>query len=227
MTVNTSTARDSYAGNGSTTAFTGNFKIFKKTEVRVVLVVNSTGVETVQVVDSDYTVSGLGADTHTVTMTTAPATGETLILLRNIPLEQQYDYTELGKFPAESHEENLDRIVMMVQQLNEEQQRAIQLAITTTLTDITFPNASAGKAIKWNSAGDDLENSTNNFDDIVTDATAQATAAAASASAASTSATASATSATASAASAAAAASSAASIGEGTLYETYSIAMMT
>ncbi len=53
-TVNEVTARNSYVGNGSTTAFTYGFRILTKNDIEVLI----AGVA--QIVDTDYTVRGLG-----------------------------------------------------------------------------------------------------------------------------------------------------------------------
>lgn len=126
MTVSTANKRIKYSGNGSTVAFTYNFRILDQDELEVILV-NSSGVEILQVITTNYTVAGVGdAGGGTVTMVTAPATGESLVLRRNMPFTQGTDYTSGDAFPAETHEEALDELTMADQQLLEVTDRAIK-----------------------------------------------------------------------------------------------------
>ena len=50
MTVSSTTTRNSYAGDGSTTAFSYTFKIFDEDDIAVILRDNATATETVQTI---------------------------------------------------------------------------------------------------------------------------------------------------------------------------------
>jgi hypothetical protein len=60
MTVSTSTSTANYTANGSTTTFAYPFKIFADSDLVVILRNTATAVETVQVLNSAYTVTGAG-----------------------------------------------------------------------------------------------------------------------------------------------------------------------
>lgn len=213
MTILNGNNKKVYTGTG-TSVFAYDFKINDDDEILVQQITISTGVTTTLVKTTDYTVSGVGNDAGgNVTLTTASfPSGLTslykLVLTRNVPFTQPTDYVENDPFPAETHEDALDRIVMMIQQQDEILGRAILQAPDATTT-ITFPSPDANKLIGWDSTGTFLENKENS-DTNIADAQAAATAAAASATAAASSATDAANSATAAAASATAAAASAA-----------------
>ena len=82
MTISTTTIKNSYSGNGSTTAFAYTFKLSDEDEIQVIER-SSTGTETVKTKTTHYSVSGVGnASGGTVTMGSAPASGVTLILRR-------------------------------------------------------------------------------------------------------------------------------------------------
>lgn len=127
MTVSTTTARLNYSGDDSTTVFSYTFRILDDDEIKVELK-DSSGTVTTQTKTTHYTVTGVG-DTSggTITMVTAPASGETLTLTRNVPLTQAVDYTENDSFPAETHEEALDKLTMIAQQLNDKITEAPQI----------------------------------------------------------------------------------------------------
>jgi len=117
MTVATSTNVNSYAGNGSTTTFAYAFKIFEDSDLTVVLINDTTGVETTQTLTADYTVTGAGsASGGNVVFGTAPASGVTVKIRRVLPLTQNTDYVANDPFPAEAHEQALDKLTMLVQQ---------------------------------------------------------------------------------------------------------------
>jgi hypothetical protein len=156
-TVSTETNRVDATGNGTATAYTYTFKITDKTHLKVY--VNGT----LQTVDSDYTVSGVGSDSGgTVTFTTAPASGRRVIILREVPLTQSTTYTNSGKFPAASHEATLDKLTMAIQQLKERLDRAPVLTVPNSpgLTPLALPASSPSAYIRWNSAGSALESAT-------------------------------------------------------------------
>jgi DNA polymerase III gamma/tau subunit len=90
-------------------------------------------------------------------MLTAPASGETLLVLRNVPLTQQTDYQANDPFPAETHEEALDKLTMLTQQLQDGVNRSIKLSRTNTITSSEFSVGAADRANKilaFDSAGE-------------------------------------------------------------------------
>jgi hypothetical protein len=157
MTVSSSTARVSYSGNGSTTEFAVGFYFLENSHLQVIIR-SSTGAETVKTLTTDYTVAGAGNPAGgTVTMLTAPASGETLLVLRNVPLTQQTDYQANDPFPAETHEEALDKLTMLTQQLQDGVNRSIKLSRTNTMTSTEFTVGAADRANKilaFDSAGE-------------------------------------------------------------------------
>lgn len=124
MTVTVQTNRASYSGNGITTAFTIPFRILEANHVQVILR-TAAGAETVKTYLTDYTTSGAGNSSATLNMVVAPVVGETLIILRDVPLTQEKEYVEGGSFSAKSHEQGLDKLTMIVQQFGEQLDRAI------------------------------------------------------------------------------------------------------
>lgn len=155
MTVSSSTSKVTYSGNGSTTVFPYTFKILDQDEVLVQLKVNATGVITTQTITTHYAVSGVGASAGgNITMVTAPASGTTLIITRNMAFTQETDYTEYDAFPADTHETALDRLTMQVQQVKEVADRAIKFDSAVTGFDTTLPSPDAGYVLAINDTED-------------------------------------------------------------------------
>jgi hypothetical protein len=133
MTVPSATSRSGpYNGNGATTSFAYGFRILNAAHLRVVLR-NAAGVETVQTLTTNYTVAGVGDATGTITMLVPPATGETLVILRNAPFKQETDLQNQGAFFSETIEEGLDLLTMQTQELNEKLNRAVLMPENSTL----------------------------------------------------------------------------------------------
>jgi len=158
MTISSTTAKNTYAGNGSTTVFAYTFRILAEAEILVQIKVDATDVITTQTLTTDYTVSGVGDSAGgNITMIVAPATGETLILTRNTALLQEIDYTENDAFPADTHETGLDRLTTITQQIDEEVDRSVKVDAAISGFDGTLPTPVADQFIKFDSAATGLE----------------------------------------------------------------------
>ncbi len=124
MTVLTTIAKAGpYAGDGTTGPFTVPFRFLDAAHLRVIR--NTAGVETVLALGTDYTVSGVGATSGTVTLVAPLPVGQTLTVVRNVPATQEADYVPGDAFPAESHEQALDKLTMITQQQQEQLGRAV------------------------------------------------------------------------------------------------------
>ena len=148
MTISSTTVKVSYSGNGSTTVFAYTFKILDDDEIQVIIR-SSTGTETVKTKTTHYTVSGVGSSAGgNITFLTAPTATQTVVLRRLTTQTQETDYVANDPFPANSHEDALDRITMVAQEIQEELGRAIKLSKTNTMTSTEFTVASADRANK-------------------------------------------------------------------------------
>lgn len=154
MTVSASYAALSYAGNGATTAFAVSWPFFSGT--LVVTLISSAGVETVQTISTHYTVTG-GTDsnglpaTGTVTMVTAPASGETLEITRATPKTQPSVWADASAFTAKSLESVLDRLTLVGQELDGAADAAVS---EITFTSGTITTGAAGTSAAASIAGD-------------------------------------------------------------------------
>jgi len=159
MTISTTTIKNSYNGNGSTSAFTYTFKITDEDHIQVIIR-SSSGTETVKTITTHYTVSGVGnAGGGTVTFTAGniPVTGETVILRRDTPQTQGLDLIENDPLPANSLEDAFDKNISISQELQEEVDRSIKLSRTNTMTSTEFTVDAATRANKilaFDSAGE-------------------------------------------------------------------------
>jgi hypothetical protein len=161
MTISTTANRASAAGNGSTTAFSFPYLFFADADLKVILVVDSTGVETVKTISTHYTVAGAGvAAGGTVTMGSAPASGETLVIIREEQFTQGLDLVENDPFPSDLVEKQFDILTMLSQQLSDTAGRTVKLSDgDTSGANTTLAAPVADAFLKWDAAGTALTSS--------------------------------------------------------------------
>jgi len=150
MTISSTTVRNSYSGDNSTTTFSYTFKIFADSDIQVIIR-SANGTETTKTITTHYTVTGAGnsgGGSVIFTSGNIPTSTQTVVLRRNIPQTQSIDYIANDPFPAESHEEGLDRATMAIQQLQEEVTRSLKLSKTNTMTSTEFTVGASDRANK-------------------------------------------------------------------------------
>lgn len=129
MTVSSTTARQTYIGDGSLATYSYNFRIFDDADLVLVKRNTTTGDETPLALTADYTVTGAGSyngGTFTLAAGNLP-TGYTLAAFRELDLLQPTDLRNQGAYLAEVQERALDRFVMICQQLQDQVNRSIRL----------------------------------------------------------------------------------------------------
>jgi len=151
-TVPSDASRVGYSTNGSTTVFSIPFVFFDNTDLQVILVNNTTAVETTLTLTTNYTVTGGNGSTGSLTTVSTYASGSTLVIQREVPYTQEIDYQANDGFPADVNEEGLDRATMQVQQVRRRARQTPQLPATydPESGDITFPMPVAGQVLVGN-----------------------------------------------------------------------------
>ena len=159
MTVSSTTTKNSYSGNASTTVFAYGFKIFDDDDITVIIRTDSTGAETTKTKTTHYTVSNVGNSSGgnvTFTSGNTPASGETVVLIRNTARTQLTDYTPNDPFPADSHEDALDKLTLITQELEENIGRSLKVSQTNVIATSEFTadaTARANKILGFDSSG--------------------------------------------------------------------------
>lgn len=159
MTVSTETARSGpYLGNGVTVSFAYSFRILDEAHLRVTTV-DSAGRETVLTLETDYSVTGVGDAAGGSVILAAPlASGAQLVITRELPATQETDLENQGAFFAQTIEDALDKLTMLVQEGAEVDSRTLTLPITSTGVSASLPGVAPNNVIGWNAAGTALEN---------------------------------------------------------------------
>ena len=163
MTISSTTQKNSYSANGSTHSFAYGFKIFADGDLEVI-VRTAAGAETTKTLDTHYVVTNAGnssggnvlfkyntgtsSDAHYSATDYRPANGETVVIRRNLTLTQGTDYVENDPFPSASHEDALDRLTFITQQIQEGVDRSIKMTKGNTLTSTEFATSATDRASK-------------------------------------------------------------------------------
>lgn len=117
MTVSTEVDHNEYTGNGVTTTFPYTFRIFQKSDL-VVQVVDLNENITELILDTDYIVTGAGGYSGgNIILSKALANGYQIYISRELPVTQDTDLRNQGKFFAEVHEDAFDKLTMLIQQV--------------------------------------------------------------------------------------------------------------
>lgn len=149
-----------FTGNGVTTVFPFTFKVFSASDVLVVRT-DLSGVETTQVLTTNYTVALNGNQDTTpggsVTMLVAPPTGFLLTIGSQVLETQPVVLTNNGGFLPTVINDALDRATILVQQLTEVLSRSLTIPFSSSAST-SMPAPVANNLIGWNSAANALVN---------------------------------------------------------------------
>jgi hypothetical protein len=157
--------------DGEETDFDFDFSVFNDSDLVVALVDPDTLVATEQELGVDYTVT-LNTSTvgGTVVFGEAPADEQLVSIQRDIPATQTTDIPSGGLFRESQIENALDKAVLLIQQLQEQVNRALLQNPYQEALDLVFPLPEAGSVIGWNEDGDALENVIPNTEAYITKA---------------------------------------------------------
>ena len=164
MTVSNSTYRVSYNGNGSTTSFSIPFYFINNSDL-LVTKQNTDGSETAFVFGTDYNLTGAGdLSGGTLTTTATLITNEKITIERDAQFTQSTDYEPFGRFPAETLEQNIDKLTMLSQQVKALTDRVPLLDRTTSYLNSEIEEPSSGEYLRWDASGNIVNGGTDVID---------------------------------------------------------------
>jgi len=123
-----------YVGNGSTTSFVFNFRVDDVAWVSVDFTDDLSGISLN--IDQD------GSPGGSVDYSVAPPNGTAIHIQRAIPITQEMDYTRYDPFDSRSHEDNLDKLTMIIQDL-------LDGVVADLQSQIDAINATITAALAW------------------------------------------------------------------------------
>lgn len=152
MTLSTTVSRVSYPGTGSVGPFAFPFKINVETD----LVVAKRSIvlpETTLSWPADFTVTGVGNATGTISLTVALAAGETLSIRRKPPNTQTTSIRNQGAYFPSTIEDEFDRLTMQIQALQDQLDRSVALSESYDPAGFNtrFAPGTTGQVVGWTS----------------------------------------------------------------------------
>lgn len=136
MTVSSENRRAGpFSGDDISTTFPFTFKVFASSDI-VVTNADSIGVETVLVLDSDYTVS-LNADQDSepggdVVLSVPLVTGSAIAITSAVPATQESVIPSMGSFSPSVLNRLHDKLTILVQQVSELASRSVKIPVTSS-----------------------------------------------------------------------------------------------
>ena len=161
MTVNTKKITSGpYTGNDVADTFSYGFKVNDKTELTV-YETDDTGVQTLLIVDTDYTVNTVGNDGGgTITRIAGALPFNYLWYIRsNYDETQLTAFTSQGPFFPDLHENMADKLTFLIQQLLDKIGRTFSLPDSYSgPLPLTLEDPDAGKVLRWSADQTGIEN---------------------------------------------------------------------
>lgn len=148
-----------FAGTGLVTVYSFDFKIFSSSDLLAIKLEVGTGVETVLVENSDYTVT-LNADQNvdpggSITLAAALPGGFDLTMTSQLDYLQPMDLTNGGGFYPQVITNSLDRLTILAQQTKEVVDRSLSYPLSDPATSTTLPPVAqrAGVVLTFDETG--------------------------------------------------------------------------
>ena len=136
--INDTTPRIQYTATSGQTVFTVPFEFFENADLKVYK--NST----LLTITTNYTVTGAGVTGGgSVTLTSGATAGDVITIFRDIAVKRVTDFPTSGPFNISALNNDLDRIVAMVQEREDEVTRVIQLSDTDPAVNLQMPAAAS------------------------------------------------------------------------------------
>lgn len=131
-----------YLVSGSSYSITYGY--WDKEEIKVYLTLSDNTLKEL-VLDTDYNLTAPNGTNGTLTKVSDWGTATKITILREVEITQERDLVNGQTMDAETIEEALDHAIAAIQQLREEQSRAVKTAVDEEGIDITFPNTESRK----------------------------------------------------------------------------------
>lgn len=155
MTIENTSIKNVYQGNGATTVWPYTFYL-PADEFLVVTKVDVASGNEIVLAPVEYTISGAGNPAGgTVTIPVVVSSAFYIVLQRTLTLEQETDLQNQGAAYPASIEGALDYLTMITQQLQDQLNRAIIFSVADTV-QVTLPTATAraNLFLGFNASGD-------------------------------------------------------------------------
>lgn len=162
MTISSETRKAGpYSGNGVVPQFPFNFKVFSSSDLVVVRTV--LGVEEILNEGPGGYEVAIFDDDGVINFYTPPAIGHTITITSDVAALQPVDLTNQGGFYPGVLNNALDRLTILVQQLQEASSRSLAVPISSAVTPEAFIQTLLASADEAIAAADEIQQSLDDF----------------------------------------------------------------
>jgi hypothetical protein len=160
MTITILPSRNEYTATAGQTVFNYTFKIFASTDLNVFVTPAGQDADDTTDQTMSFSVTNIGdEDGGTMTLVTPASVGDLVTIVSDIPENRTTDYQDNGDFIPATVNDDFDRVVSLVKQLDEKTNRSlISQESQQGAKPLTLPEPDAGLFIKWNIGETGLEN---------------------------------------------------------------------
>lgn len=153
LQISDTTPRIQYTATSGQTSFSVPFEFFDVADLKVYNGTTLLTYSTSPASASQYSVTGAGVTGGgSITLGGSGATlNDTITIVRDLAIERISDFPVSGNFPIQTLNTELDKIVAMLQQLEEQFARTLQYPVTTTTGfDVDLPDLVANRVLSVN-----------------------------------------------------------------------------
>ena len=154
LQISDTTPRSQYTATSGQTTFSVPFEFFNVADLKVYNGTSLLTYSTSPSSASQYSVTGAGVTGGgSITLGSPGATlNDTITIVRDLAIERISDFPVSGNFPIQTLNTELDKIVAMLQQLEEQFGRTLQYPVTTTTGfNVDLPELVANRVLSVNS----------------------------------------------------------------------------
>ena len=143
-----------HTGNGTASTFDYEFKITAEADLKVTQT-DTAGVDTVLVLNTDYTVTGVGNNAGgSITLVAgALASNYTLAIEDDVEVSQLTPFGNQSAFYANLHEDSYDKNTRIARKAIYEVDRSIKIPGSVQGVDTELPKPEALNLFRWNEDG--------------------------------------------------------------------------
>ena len=165
MTVSTNDMREEYTASAGQTIFNYTFKIFADTDLKVYQTSAGAVADDSTDLISAYTVTGVGNDAGgTVVLDSGATLNDLITIVGDIPRSRTTNYANNGDFLPDTVNDDNDRVVSLVKQVEDMANRAALLQQSQQGTKpLSLPVPTAGNYLVWNATEDGFDNTATAF----------------------------------------------------------------
>jgi len=153
LQISDTTPRSQYTATSGQTSFSVPFEFFAAADLKVYNGTSLLTYSTSPSSASQYSVTGAGVTGGgSITLGSPGATlNDTITIVRDLAIERISDFPVSGNFPIQTLNTELDKIVAMLQQLEEQFGRTLQYPVTTTTGfNVDLPELVANRVLSVN-----------------------------------------------------------------------------